>query len=429
MGILSAACDKPDKCAATSSARPGERALPFEYLLFALAVGGLAAGGVAIRLGLLIAPTSGLVVGDWYLLTSGLIIVAAAGSRRGPVLAIAGVILLVAAALYPALKLAGIAIEPKLHAKAAIAFASASAIAAQFLIGFRQSLPWRDNRDLAIACFAVALVITPLMSGWGIQISAIIPQTLDANALQMDEAFGVRVPAWLDGKIMASAAARYVVFHVYISISLAMVGYDLMAGDARDWRMTKLLLVSSFLGFVAYFITPTVGVVYFEGYGPSRAAADIMAQTSAAAATLPRNAMPSLHTTWGVMLIVAAVAQKNPGPWRRLVSALYAIYGVLTICGALTFGNHYLVDCIVALPFAATILLSFEPAATRAQNGFDPCFWAGVLLFAAWVAMLRIGGGLISQAMVLVMFAASVAHLAAAGILIRRARRLTPGWT
>ena len=404
---------------------PAEPGVPFEYLLFAVAIAGAAAGAGAIALGVLRAPTAGLIVGDWYLLTSGLIIVVATGSRRPTILLGVAAATLAAALLYVPLSLAGLAGDAKPYVKASVAAVSALAIALQFAIGFRRGGALRDNRDMAVACFAVALVVTPLMSGWGIQISAIIPQTFDSVALRMDEAFGFRIPAWIDGQIAASPLLNYVVFHVYISISLAMVGYDLITGDTRVWRMTKLMLVSSFLGFVAYFITPTVGVGYFEGYGPSRALPDLMAQTSALAADLPRNAMPSLHTTWGVMIILAATLQSRTGAWRRLVAALYVVYGLLTIVGALSFGDHYLVDCIVALPFAATILLSFEGAAARERAGFAPCFSAGVWLFVMWVVMLRSGGGLISPPFVLAMTAASLAHLLATWVVMRGAR----GWT
>ncbi|MFT4095768.1 MAG: phosphatase PAP2 family protein [Rhodoblastus sp.] len=415
--------------ALNASAGAASHAPPFEYVLFALALAGLAAGAVAIALGYLDTPTAKLVVGDWYLLTSGLIIVAAAGSQPRRILSTAALAGLLAAALYLPLKLAGVSVAPKSYVKAGVALASTAAMAAQFGVGLRSGRGWRDNRDLAVACFAVALVVTPLMSGWGIQISAAIPQTFDATALRMDDAFGFRAPAWLRDHVSASGAVSYLVFHVYISISLAMVGYDLLAGDTRDWRMTKLMLVSSLLGFVAYFIAPTVGVAYFEGYDGSRALQDIVAQTSAAAASLPRNAMPSLHTTWGAMLIVTALAQPAAGPWRGAIAALYVVYGLLTICGALTSGDHYLIDCIVALPFAASILLSFEDAETRARSGFQPCFIAGVFLFAAWIAMLRIGGDLIGPPLVLAMSAASIAQFAATGVLLRNARRSAPGWT
>lgn len=409
---------------------PGpRRAASFEYLLFALALAGLAAGGVAIAFGLLQAPTVGLVVGDWYLLASGLVIVAAAGSQRRTILLAAGLAALMAAALYLPLKLAGLSIGPKAYVKAGVALASATAIGAQFAIGFRRGGAWRDNRDLAVACFAVALVITPLMSGWGIQISAAIPQTLDAAALRMDDAFGLRLPVWIGQIVSSSGALSYVVFHVYISISLAMVGYDLLAGDTSGWRMTKLMLVSSLLGFAAYFITPTVGVAYFEGYDASRPLSDIIARESAAASTLPRNAMPSLHTTWGIMLIVTAMTRPSGNLWRQGIAALYAVYGALTICGALTFGEHYLSDCIVAMPFAATILLSFEDATTRVRLGFAACLCSGAFLLSAWIVMLRIGGEAINQPLVLAMAAASLAQAIATGVLMRNGRRAAHRWT
>ena len=398
-------------------------AIPFEYLLFGFAMGGMALGAAAIVLGLLGSPAASMVVGDWYLLTSGFIIVAAASSRRPAILLAAAAVALVAATLYLPIHVVAPAVGLKSYVKVSVALAAAAAIATQFAIGLRRGGTLRANRDLAIACFAVALVVTPLMSGWGIQISALIPQTLDATALRVDEAFGLRAPAWLDGKIGQSAALSYIVFHVYISISLAMVGYDLMFGDTQKWRMTKLLLLSSLLGFLTYFITPVVGTVYFSDYGPSAPFATIVAQT--ASSDLPRNAMPSLHTTWGLMLIVSAALRPRAGVWNALLRASFAVYGVLTICGALTFGKHYLIDCVVALPFAATIMLAFAQVEARGTRSFAICIAAGLALFVGWIAILRIGGGLAAQPVILAMTAASLAHM----VLSVRAMRTAPRWT
>lgn len=415
---------------ARSPARPmaGPRATPFEFVLFGLAVAGMALGGAAIALGLLRAPTATMVVGDWYLLTSGFVIVAAAGSNRRAILLSAGAAALLAAALYPPCKAMAPAIELKFYVKASVAFASASAIATQFAIGLARGGLMRANRDLAIGCFAVALVITPLMSGWGIQISALVPQTLDVHALRMDEAFGARIPAAVTAIVESSGALSYIVFHVYISISLAMVGYDLIFGDTRDWRMTKLLLVSSFLGFLAYFVAPVVGTVYFEDYSLHAPLHDIAARTSAAASDLPRNAMPSLHSTWGFMLIVSAVLVPRQTGWRRIVPALFVLYGILTICGALAYGDHYLIDCVVALPFAATLVLSLARAQAGAVAGYGASYWTGVVLFAGWIAMLRIGGGLLDASLVLAMTAASLAQMAAT-VSVLRAQAPAPRWT
>ncbi len=414
------------RCELTAPSRAVRRAIPFEYLLFVLALSGLGAGCTAIALGLLRPPTASMVVGDWYLLTSGFVIVVAAGSNRRAILLMTLAVTACAVAAYLPLRAIAPTLEPKTYVKTVVALVAAIAINWQFAIGVRRGGALRDNRDLAVACFAVALVVTPMLSGWGIQISAVIPQTLDAHALKMDEAFGLRVPAALGALTRANAVSSYIVFHVYISISLAMVGYDLVFDDMHNWRMTKLMLVSSFLGFFAYFITPTVGTIFFPAYGSAPLLGDILA--SADGSKLPRNAMPSLHTTWGVMLIVAAVLQPRAGVWRRMLAPLFALYGALSVCGALVFGDHYLIDCIVALPFAATILLSFDNASGRGRRAVV-CFWTGVALFVAWIALLRIGGSLIAPPVVLAMTVASIAHLLASATVLRRAPPSAPGWT
>jgi hypothetical protein len=64
--------------------------------------------------------------------------------------------------------------------------------------------------------------------------------------------------------------------------------------------------------------------------------------------------MPSLHATWGLLLIFAVINdyKKRVQRWT-LVESGFLIFGILTILGALIHGEHYLLDVVVAIPLAA----------------------------------------------------------------------------
>lgn len=365
----------------------GAGRLQFEFLLFFAATGGLALGAIGVAAGVLDSPAGSMVIGDWYLMTSGLLIVAASSSRRRTIVAAAGGALACMALAYPALHLAGAAPALKPFAKASVALSAAAGVVAQFVVASRERDPALARRQLRHACFAVALVALQVASGWGVQATTAIGQTFDRTVLLMDDTLGARIPALLRDAVTNNALAHFVVRHVYISLPLAMVGYDLLRRDFENWTMTKLLLVSSMIGFCLYFVTPVAGTTFLSPAYDSGGA--VLADATAEAfRTTPRNCMPSLHTSYALFLILASLARQGDAIWSRLVSAGFVAYGVLTIVGAMVYGDHYAFDCIVALPFATAIYLTVvRPPIDTAMRG--DLTLTGATLFVLWVAIIR----------------------------------------
>jgi len=62
-----------------------------------------------------------------------------------------------------------------------------------------------------------------------------------------------------------------------------------------------------------------------------------------------RNAMPSMHMTWALLVWWSAWELT---PLARFIASCFA---ALTFLATLGFGEHYLVDLIVAVPFALLI--------------------------------------------------------------------------
>jgi len=74
-----------------------------------------------------------------------------------------------------------------------------------------------------------------------------------------------------------------------------------------------------------------------------------------------RNAMPSLHATWAFLVLWYS--------WRlslaeRIAAGLFVFF---TLCATVGLGEHYLIDLVVAVPFALFILAS---AALLAEGDF-----------------------------------------------------------
>lgn len=265
-----------------------------EFVLFFFSILAVAAGGLGVLFGVLNSPLSMMVVGDWYVTTSGLLIVLSSTDERPTIVRAIGALALAAAGAYALLRAFGVDVGAKEYVKLSMSAAAVCAIVTQFAIGLRADS--RARRDhLRVACFAAALVILPITSSWGVQMTTFISKTYDHALLAMGDSLGIRIPALVRAAVWNNSIADYVTFHVYISISLAMVAYDIVWRDFKNWEMTKLLLVSSVVGFVFYFIVPVAGTTYLlPHYNPAGAPGALSSISDP-----PRNCMPSLHTTWG----------------------------------------------------------------------------------------------------------------------------------
>ena len=96
-----------------------------------------------------------------------------------------------------------------------------------------------------------------------------------------------------------------------------------------------------------------------------------------------KNAMPSLHMAWALLALWWAATLPW---WDRLLAALFVIF---TIVATMGLGEHYLIDLIVAFPFALMIyyFCSFSLSWKTHRR-----LWAslgGLLATLGWFAILR----------------------------------------
>ena len=134
----------------------------------------------------------------------------------------------------------------------------------------------------------------------------------------------------------ATAIAHY--WWAVVVLALVYAALPLMIGFAwsleQDFLMRRAVVLAGCLCFVCYALFPAVGPGGF----------DWMLQ---AARFVPRNAMPSMHLTWALLIALNA---RRP----RLRIGLW-IYAALMALATLTLRQHYLVDLIAAVPFTFAI--------------------------------------------------------------------------
>jgi hypothetical protein len=87
--------------------------------------------------------------------------------------------------------------------------------------------------------------------------------------------------------------------------------------------------------------------------------------------------------TWAVLLYWNA---RRSALWLRIV---YILFLLLTVLATLGTGEHYLIDLVVALPFALAVQTAFSIPVGELRRSLP--FWAGSTGTLFWLAFLRFG--------------------------------------
>jgi PAP2 superfamily protein len=220
------------------------------------------------------------------------------------------------------------------------------------ILGFLASRPEaeQDTRHRAQEATALCLSI-PLMGGALIAFRDLHPLTYDPVLARIDS-WGPPVAWDLARWFQSSSLFRFICQATYAGLPLALVAVS-EAERRQTSRRRSVLAVSALaalLGILAYQIVPATGPKYaFAGYPAEGPLFGEWATRAPFQHLPPRNAMPSLHMTWA--LLVAWHAARVG--WAGTLVGL-SFLG-LTVFAVLATGEHYLVDLVIAVPFATAI--------------------------------------------------------------------------
>jgi hypothetical protein len=176
------------------------------------------------------------------------------------------------------------------------------------------------------------------------------PQTLDPVLHRVDAAiFGELTFA--SGRLLATYPWLHVP-SVWCYITLATVGSGIYAlalrGRTGGVRPAELLYgwaAAGAIGAIGYLLVPAVGPGFVFPEWPWEMP-DANGTYAVPLLPVPRNAMPSLHATWA--LLICWGAREAPG-W---VKWMLAPWLVLTLLATVGTGGHYVIDLVPALPLA-----------------------------------------------------------------------------
>ena len=194
---------------------------------------------------------------------------------------------------------------------------------------------------------------------------------------------------WLKNIRYARFVAQITYSILPIVVAVACGGY-IRYRQVAPWQFLKVMTIAGILGYVCYVIFPATGPVYVSEFRFPAISCCLSDFAHGVAGPLfvpladVRNAMPSLHMAWA--LLIWFNSQQLPRAFR----AFSLIYVVLTVIVVLGLGEHYLADLIVAVPFSVLV-----QAVSVNQLGGSTARWRAMagsaLIVALWLLLLRYG--------------------------------------
>jgi hypothetical protein len=212
-------------------------------------------------------------------------------------------------------------------------------------------------RELDLLLLRLALPLGVCLSVFGLMLTrSHIDQTYDNFFYAFDGLLGppiAAIAATLCDRYPLLRQATYAVYESYwIVLAVFMLGL-LRLDERRAGELMSRWVVASLIGWVLFFVLPGVGpdVAFYRVSevglpAPETVPAVVMAMPLD---TAPRNAMPSLHTVWVLLLIMVA--------WRmnRAWFAAAVIFAAATLFATLGLREHYLIDLVVAVPLSVSV--------------------------------------------------------------------------
>jgi hypothetical protein len=270
-------------------------------------------------------------------------------------------------------------------------------IGALLLLGLRAIWSERGARDNTVALLvpALLLILFIFVSGNVLRFSGSLnPQTEDAWLYAFDGSLGFQ-PGFFVGKLMYnSVILTRGAMLTYLSLPFAMAvvcAWQIRIGARKiSWNMLAVLSLAGVAGWLSYNVVPATGPIYAFGSAfpwhalPYNDLSGFALHKMSIAPNIPRNAMPSLHVGWALLL------WWNSRGFPRVFRTGLALYFLLTVVATLGSGQHYLVDLVASLPFALAVQSAASDPLSKKPERITALV-SGVILTVAWLLLVRFG--------------------------------------
>jgi FtsH-binding integral membrane protein len=247
------------------------------------------------------------------------------------------------------------------------------------------AMVWTDTRDY-LEPLRRALVLPVFSFIAGVSMDAVTksqPPAYDFYLYAFDSGLGITPGASVAKLFDALPWLGIAASVTYALLLLFPTLYDAW-GLRRGLRSSLMtaFAVGGVCGFIFYQICPGLGPLYvFGSRFPAHLPAPGEFQLAMYRGAGARNAMPSMHMTWALLVWWSAWELT---PLARFIATGFA---ALTFLSTLGFGEHYLVDLIVAVPFA--LLIEAICALKKDRNAAIAAGAVGLGFTLSWLLILR----------------------------------------
>lgn len=250
------------------------------------------------------------------------------------------------------------------------------------------------RRTYAVLAPAAALVFFVLSAQRALSLANLLyPKTYDLYLYLADGSFGFQ-PSFLMGRAMAHSAVLHIAADLtYISLPFVMaLVYALRLPKQTErpsWDLITLFLLAGLGGWALYNIVPATGPAYVFSASfpwtalPYRSLHRLFLESVPVNGNIPRNAIPSLHMAWVMLLYWNTKGQS------RTVRIFLAAYLALTVVSTLGTGEHYFVDLVAGVPFALAVQAFVAPDTKCAFSRRAIAAASGISLTLFWLLLVR----------------------------------------
>jgi len=271
-------------------------------------------------------------------------------------------------------------------------------LGAFLMLGLRWlwSAGFERNNAYAMLAPAGAIVFFVLSAQHALGLANVLyPKTLDLYLYVFDGSFGFQ-PSFLMGRAMAaSAILRFASLLTYVSLPFVMaLVYALQMpkhAERPSWDVVTLFMLAGLGGWALYNVLPATGPAYILASDfpwrplPYTVLHRLFLQAIPVNPDVPRNAIPSLHLAWVLLL------WWNCKGLSRALRVFMAVYLALTVVSTLGTGEHYFVDLVAALPFALCVQAVVSPNSNSTVFRRALVGASGLAMTLGWQLLVRFG--------------------------------------
>jgi hypothetical protein len=180
--------------------------------------------------------------------------------------------------------------------------------------------------------------------------------TLDAALYVFDQSLGLQISCWVGQLILPHRSLVRAAVWLYYGLPLPLMwvyARQIVRGKQVALPAFLAFFMTAPLGWLFYNLVPACGPIYLLGsrfpWQPPEVQQLGAFSLSMASVTAARNAFPSLHMGWALLIWWYSKGLS----WRIRVPLLLFLLG--TAVAILGLGEHYFVDLAAAFPFAVMI--------------------------------------------------------------------------